>query len=172
MTKNFWKRAALAAFCGLAIAGCGSKSGAPQGSTVVITGDQVTYDFDVTSPLSFGDLKIFQARVLGPNGVPINNVDILIDVPSGCEMYRGGDVTFNGANVVNAAGVVQSPLVDTVPDQVDEFGEAKFGIWCIGGGGLEADYFIDVWSGAAFGRGSYLVACTDADAQNPPECAS
>lgn len=172
MTKNFWTRAALAAFCGLTIAGCGTKSGAPEGSTVVISGDDVTYDFDVTSPLSFADLKIFQAKVIGPNGVPINNVDILIDIPGGCEMYRGGDVTFNGTNVVNAAGAVQSPLVDTVPDQVDEFGEAKFGIWCIGGAGLVADYPIDVWSGAAFGRGSYKVECTDADSENPPECAS
>jgi hypothetical protein len=170
MTKNFWKRVAVTACCGLAIAACGDQSGAPQGSTVVITGDQVTYDFDVTSPVAFGDLKIFQAKVLGPNGFPINDVDILIDVPSGCQMYLGGDVTVSGGVVVNGAGVPQAPLVDTVPSKVDEFGEAKFGIECLGGAGIVADYPIDVWSGAAFGRGSYVVECIDGDTTNPPEC--
>jgi hypothetical protein len=260
---NFWKRTALAATCGLAIAGCGSKSGAPQGSTIVISGADITYDFavglaNVPSPLSFGDLKVFQAKVLGPNGAPINSVDILIDLPSLCEMYRGDDArlgtappvdpgavntgsgavtevnaspvslsevwtltaltpptTFSvigsvsgvqanaivGANynnglisfkivaggvsfvagddfaisidptrVVDRAGNLLLPLIDTVPDQVDEFGETKFAVRCVGGAGIVADYPIDVFSGAAFGRGSYRVECVDTDTNDNLDC--
>ncbi len=175
MTKNFWKRVALAAFCGLAVAGCGSKSGAPQGSTVVLSPAEITWTGDVNVAASYGGLTVYQIKVLGPNGLPINNTDITVDINGdgdACEIYRG-EVGLSGATPVALGTQTQVfPLQEPFIDQVDEFGEAKYTMRCVVGDGRVSEDYIHVFSGAAFGQGLYNVECTDIDSENAPDCPS
>lgn len=178
MTNNFWKRVALAAFCGLAIAGCGDKSGAPQGSTVVLSPAEITWTGDVTGA-GFGGLTVYQVKVLGPNGAPINNVDITVDINAdtdlifaapACEIYRGAVALVGGVAVDPVTLAPVSQLQEPFADRVDEFGEAKYTMRCLVGGGRVSEDYIHVFSGAAFGQGLYNVECTDGDSANPPDC--
>jgi hypothetical protein len=178
MIMNFWKRTALAATCGLAIAGCGDKSGAPQGSSIVLSPPEITWTGDVQGA-GFGGLTVYQVKVLGPNGLPINDVDITVDINAdvdlifgvpACEIYAGTVALVGGVVVdpVTLAPVLQ--IQEPFADQVDEFGEAKYTMRCIVGGGRVSEDYIHVFSGAAFGQGIYNVECTDDDSANPPDC--
>jgi hypothetical protein len=180
---NFWKPAAVAVCCAF-VAACGSESGAPQGGTIVVTPPEQEWFFNIendsfpgdnsltSADLVMGPLTTYQVKVLGPNGFPINDVNITVELAPACEIYAGevsedpnGTLNVNGdVNAVTpTTGAVVQPLIEPVFDKVGEFGTATYSIRCVGGAGRQSDDFIRVFSGAASGEGVYKVSCVDED---------
>jgi hypothetical protein len=117
--------------------------------------------------------------LLAPSGNPLNFTDITVDINAdvdlifatpACEIYRGTAALVAGV-VVDPVSLAPLPqLQEPFVDQVDEFGEAKYTMRCLVGGGRVSEDYIHVFSGAAFGQGIYNVECTDGNTADTIEC--
>lgn len=182
MTKNFWKRAALTAFWGLAIAGCGSESGAPAGSTIDVlpaTKEWETAATPVGSALSFVDQPVL-ITVRGPNGAPVNDVDITLSLDlSPGTVPLSDEIMFifeddNPRDGVPDTGPYSGPVPPTIASMavgalglpyrtsVGGFGSRQYIVrMAIFGGILSYRGLLNVTSGSSYGSATFEVTCVD-----------
>jgi hypothetical protein len=180
MNKKSSRWIAVVALAGL-LNGCGSESGAPSGSTIGVAPSPKTWEVaatEDTDPYSFIDQPV-AVTVRGPNGQPINDVDITVSldlspgtVPPGFEvMFLFEDDNGDG---VPDTGPYAGPSPPDITDmavgalalpyrtKVNSFGTKQFVLrMAIYGGILSYRGQLNVISGAAVGIGEFEVECAD-----------
>ena len=166
---------------GTTITNCGSENGAPAGSTIEISPKEKKWDTSATAgpPFSFNDQPIV-VTVKGPNGKPLNDVEITVSLdlslgttpPGDALMFLFEDVDGNG--VADPAGYTGpgSPMALTdlaagalpLPyrTKVGAFGSKQFVLrMAFFGGILSYKGDLNVVSGSAFGSANFEVKCVD-----------
>jgi hypothetical protein len=178
---NYWKPAAVAVCCAFVIA-CGSESGAPAGSAIDLQPPEKVWATAATTsadPLSFVDQPVL-VTVRGPNGAPVNNVDITIslDLAPGT-VPLGDEVMFifedeNPRDGVPDTGPYSGPVPPSITDMavgalalpyqtsVGEFGSKQFIVrMALFGGILFYKGTLNVGSGSSYGFATFEVTCED-----------
>ena len=178
---DFWKPAAVAVCCAF-ISACGSESGAPANSTVELQLSEKTWSIGTDS---YVDQPVL-VTVKGPNGMPINNVDMTVSLdlsagttlpglpPAGLEEMwlfedenqdgNGDTETPNATFAQRNQGALAMPYLTST----GEFGSKLFVLRMTGGvSNCFYQGLLNVVSGSAFG---FATLCHDCDPTTPPNC--
>lgn len=172
--------------------GCGSESGAPAGSTIEISPAPKEWVVDINSLSSFVDQPVLVV-VKGPNGAPINDVDITVSldlapgtVPLGDEaMFLFEDDNQDGVPDCRFDPVSPCPVPPQFPvltdlsvgalalpyrTKVDAFGRKQFVLRMSIGFYITYRGLLNIVSGSVSATGEFIHSCSDSDTANPPDC--
>lgn len=178
---DFWKPAAVAVCC-VIITACGSESGAPAGSVIDVQPSEKEWATAAslsTDPFSFVDQPVL-VTVRGPNGAPVNNVDITISLdlaPGTVPLGEEAMFIFEDSNPrdgVPDTGPYSGPVPPTIASMavgalalpyqtsVGEFGSKQFIVrMALFGGYLFYRGTLNVGSGSSYGSATFEVTCVD-----------